>query len=99
MQRSGNIGYGIRPSARRQGHAGAALRAMLEEARGLGLHEVLLICEETNTASARTIERADGILAGRIPADGGSGTNSGSGTDDVVWLRKYVIPTAPGTGS
>ncbi|MDK1326460.1 GNAT family N-acetyltransferase [Arthrobacter sp. zg-Y1143] len=98
VRRAGNIGYGIRPSARRQGHAVAALRAMLDEARELGLPEVLLICGKENTASARTIERAGGIPAGPAvgPGSGATGRGSGRGGSGAR-LRKYVISTGAGT--
>ena len=59
----GWIGYGVRPSARRRGVASWALGAVLAEARDvLGLDRVLLICDEGNISSARTIERCGGVL-------------------------------------
>ncbi|MER5267690.1 GNAT family N-acetyltransferase [Actinosynnema sp. NPDC002837] len=67
----GHIGYGIRPSARRRGLATWALGRMLDEARSLTLHRVLLVCEDTNTASAKTIERNGGIYDGTHPTDHG----------------------------
>ncbi|MFC7549977.1 GNAT family N-acetyltransferase [Plantactinospora sp. GCM10030261] len=61
----GQIGYGIRPSARRRGLAGWALGEMLKEARdGLGWDRVLIPCLADNVASARTIERNGGVLEG-----------------------------------
>ncbi|MEW1584978.1 GNAT family N-acetyltransferase [Micromonospora vinacea] len=59
---AGQIGYGIRPSARGCGLASWALGLILAEARALGLDRVLLVCEADNTASARTIERQGGVL-------------------------------------
>lgn len=79
--RAGHLGYGLRPSARRQGHALWALRAMLAEARSLGLEQVLVICERGNAASARTIEHAGGTLAG----------DDAAGIHDGGRLRRYVI--------
>jgi predicted acetyltransferase len=58
----GHIGYGVRPSARRRGHATAILRHTLDEARLLGLREVLLTCAKDNEPSARTILRCGGRL-------------------------------------
>lgn len=59
----GQIGYGIRPSARRRGLAGWALRQMLAEARSaLALSRVLVPCLADNLASARTIESCGGVL-------------------------------------
>jgi predicted acetyltransferase len=62
LMQLGHIGYGIRPSARRRGLATWALGRMLEEARGLGLSRVLIVCEAGNLASAKTIERHGGVL-------------------------------------
>jgi len=58
----GSIGYGIRPSARRRGHAREILRCTLDRARELGLSEVILTCAKTNVASVRTILGAGGVF-------------------------------------
>lgn len=62
LRAGGQIGYSVRPSARRRGLATWALGAVLAEARVFGLDRVLLTCDDTNTASARTIERNGGVL-------------------------------------
>jgi predicted acetyltransferase len=62
LREGGHIGYGVRPSARRQGMASWALAKMLAEAKKIGLERVLLVCADENVASARTIERCGGIL-------------------------------------
>jgi predicted acetyltransferase len=59
---AGHIGYGIRPSARRRGLATWALGRMLDQARALGLDQVLLVCAVDNAASVKTIERHGGVL-------------------------------------
>lgn len=51
----GHIGYDVRPSARRQGHATAMLAAALPIAPSLGITRALLTCDGTNTASQRVI--------------------------------------------
>lgn len=58
----GHIGYSIRPSYRRAGHATRALGLALHRARDLGLDKVLLTCDEDNVASARTIEKQGGVF-------------------------------------
>ncbi|MEO5677567.1 MAG: GNAT family N-acetyltransferase [Usitatibacter sp.] len=58
----GNIGYGVRPSARRRGHATEMLRRTLDEARGLGLADVLLTCAKANAGSIATIAACGGRL-------------------------------------
>ena len=82
----GHIGFGIRPSARRQGLAGFALGGVLPQARGLGLTRVLLVCHESNIGSARSIERNGGVLERvRQPDD----YARGHGFDQP--LRRYWI--------
>jgi predicted acetyltransferase len=61
----GNIGYGVRPSARRMGFAHELLRRTLERARDLSLSEVLLTCGDSNEASIRTILRSGGVLVSK----------------------------------
>ena len=63
---SGHIGYGVRPSRRRQGHAVAMLRAALPRAWELGMTRVLVTCDQTNTGSARTIQKNGGVLENEV---------------------------------
>ncbi|NQT16252.1 MAG: GNAT family N-acetyltransferase [Planctomycetes bacterium] len=58
----GHIGYGIRPSQRRRGFGSAILRLTLEEAKNIGLSEVLITCDKKNAASAATISKNGGTL-------------------------------------
>lgn len=57
----GHIGYSVRPSARRQGFATAALAQMLDVCRGKEIDPVLVTCDEDNVASRRVIEGAGGV--------------------------------------
>ncbi|NGO09722.1 GNAT family N-acetyltransferase [Streptomyces sp. HC44] len=52
----GHIGYGVRPTARRNGYATAMLRDVLPYARALGLDRVLVTCDTTNVGSRKVIE-------------------------------------------
>jgi predicted acetyltransferase len=61
-QLGGHIGYDVRPSARRQGHATAMLAAALPIARSLGISQALVMCDRTNIASQRVIEAGGGRL-------------------------------------
>jgi predicted acetyltransferase len=62
LEQGGHVGYSVRPSARRRGHASTALRLGLDHAAALGIERVLLTCTPDNAASRRTIERAGGVL-------------------------------------
>jgi len=66
----GHIGYGVRPSARRHGHATAMLAAALPVARGLGLSRVMVSCNKENIGSARTIQNNGGVLENEVVEDG-----------------------------
>lgn len=58
----GSIGYGVRPSARRQGFARELLARTLVRARELKLSEVLLTCAKGNVASVRTMLGNGGVF-------------------------------------
>jgi len=58
----GHIGYSVRPSARRRGHAARLLAAGLEVTRQLGCERALLTCAPENIGSVKPIERAGGVL-------------------------------------
>jgi predicted acetyltransferase len=58
----GHIGYGIRPSARRQGLGREILAQALVKARERGLARVRLTCARKNTASAKIIVDNGGVL-------------------------------------
>ncbi len=62
LEEGGHIGYSIRPSRRREGHASRALALALDRARDLGLDRVLITCDLDNEPSRRTIERNGGVL-------------------------------------
>ena len=57
----GHIGYSIRPSRRREGHASRGLGLAVRRAAGLGIDRALVTCDDDNLASARTIERGGGV--------------------------------------
>jgi predicted acetyltransferase len=62
LEAGGHIGYDVRPSARRRGHATAMLRAVLPVARGLGIDPALVTCDVDNVASRRVIEHNGGVF-------------------------------------
>lgn len=81
-KRGGHIGYKVRPSERNRGVATAALKLGLERLRELGVEQALVTCHDTNTASARVIEKC----GGRRIED----AQTEQGTE-----RRYWVPTAP----
>ena len=60
---AGHIGYDIRPSARRRGHATAMLARALPVAGALGIDPVLITCDEDNIGSRKVIESNGGRFA------------------------------------
>jgi len=58
----GHIGYDVRPTARRRGHATAMLLAALPRAHDLGIDPVLVTCDADNLASRKVIEASRGVL-------------------------------------
>jgi predicted acetyltransferase len=62
LEVGGHIGYDVRPSARRRGHATEMLRQALLIARGLGIERALVTCDVDNIGSKTVIERNGGVL-------------------------------------
>ncbi|MGH8774869.1 MAG: GNAT family N-acetyltransferase [Jiangellaceae bacterium] len=56
----GHVGYDVRPSARRRGHATAMLQLALPWCRALGIEPALVTCDVDNIPSRRVIEHAGG---------------------------------------
>jgi predicted acetyltransferase len=61
-QDGGHIGYWIRPTARRRGHATHAFRASLRVAKEVGIDPALVTCDADNLASRKIIEAAGGVF-------------------------------------
>ena len=57
----GHIGYGIRPSERKKGFATKALSLSLEKAKELGIQKALVVCDEDNVGSLKTILKNGGM--------------------------------------
>jgi predicted acetyltransferase len=62
LEVGGHIGYDVRPSARRRGHATEMLRQALEIARDLGIVRALVTCDVDNIGSRTVMERNGGAL-------------------------------------
>ena len=61
LEEGGHIGYSVRPSRRREGHATRALALAVRPAAELGIERALVTCDDDNEPSARTIERNGGV--------------------------------------
>lgn len=66
----GHIGDGIRPSERRKGYATKMINLALKECKKIGIDKVLLVCDKTNIASAKSIINNGGILENEIEHEG-----------------------------
>jgi predicted acetyltransferase len=62
FEMGGHIGYDVRPTARRRGHATEMLRQALGIAAGMGIERALITCNVANVGSRAVIERNGGVL-------------------------------------
>ena len=62
LKYGGHIGDGIRPSERRKGYATKMIELALIECKKLGIDKVLMVCDKSNIASAKSIFKNGGIL-------------------------------------
>lgn len=80
----GHCGYSVRPSERGNGYAKEMLRLNIQNAREMGIEKLLVTCEETNTASEKTILANGGVFEKTVEADGSI-------------MKRYWIDTVPKT--
>lgn len=85
MADGGNIGYDVRPGARRQGLATAMLAMALPHAARLGVDPALLTVRAENRASRAVIENNGGV-----PDDG---TRDAALSAVPTGLLRYWVPT------
>lgn len=62
VELGGHIGYDVRPTARRRGHATAMLADALPRAGALGIASALITCDVDNVGSRTVIETNGGVL-------------------------------------
>ncbi|TXC92015.1 GNAT family N-acetyltransferase [Metabacillus litoralis] len=72
LTRGGHIGYGIRPSERKKGYATKLLHLALEKTKKLGIKKVLVVCDEWNIGSYKTIKNNGGIEESDFVEDNGN---------------------------
>lgn len=78
LRSGGHIGYGVRPSERGRGIATAILSQALDIAELKGITKVLLTCDKSNLASAKTIIKNGGILENEL-------------FDGATYIQRYWI--------
>jgi predicted acetyltransferase len=62
MHVGGNIGYDVSPSYRRNGFGTKILQITVEEAKKIGMENVLITCDDDNIGSYKVIENNMGKL-------------------------------------
>lgn len=80
LQSGGHVGYSVRPSERGCGYAARMVELVKPAARAMGLDRLLITCSRDNVASARTIEKAGGVLEDERWDEG-----------EGHWMRRYWV--------
>ena len=73
QREGGHIGFGVRPTSQGRGIGKELLKRTLEEARNMGITEILIVCQKENIASARVISANGGVLDAEYSIPGYSG--------------------------
>ena len=79
LKDGGHIGDGIRPSERGKGYGNEIVRLALAECGKLGIEKLLMVCNKTNIASAKTIIKNGGVLENEV-----------SGSDGEIEQRYWI---------
>lgn len=66
----GHCGYSVRPSERGKGYAKEMLGLNIQNAKRMGIQKLLVVCDETNTASEKAILANDGVFEKYIETGG-----------------------------
>ena len=62
----GHIGFSVRPTERKKGYATEILFLGLKQCKKLNMEKILVICDKSNIASAKTIVKNNGVLENEI---------------------------------
>ena len=74
----GHIGYGVRPAERKKGIASTILAMALPITKSKGIDRVLVTCDKSNLASAKTILKNGGVLENEV-------------FDGIEYIQRYWI--------
>ena len=80
LKEGGHIGDGIRPSERNKGYGTELVRLALIECGKLGISRVLMTCDKSNIASAKTIIKNGGVLENEF-------VNSEGNVEQRYWIQ------------
>ncbi len=80
LKEGGHIGDGIRPSERNKGYGTELVRLALIECKKLGIGRVLMTCDKSNIASAKTIIKNGGVLENEF-------VNSEGNVEQRYWIQ------------
>ncbi len=70
LNKGGHIGDGVRPSERRKGIATRMIALALDECKKLKIDKVLMVCNEDNIGSKKSIIKNGGVLENKVDIDG-----------------------------
>ncbi len=80
----GHIGYEVRKSERRRGHAKSMLKLALPKVLEIGIKKVLITCDSNNLASQKVIKACSGVFQDETQLE-----------DREVPTQRYWIELAP----
>ncbi len=66
MKFGGHVGDCVRPTERNKGYATEQIRLAIEYLASSGVNKILMTCKDFNIASARSIEKNNGVLENKI---------------------------------
>ena len=71
MKFGGHIGDCVRPTERNKGYATEQIRLAIEYLVNSGVNKILITCKDFNIASAKSIEKNNGVLENKITDESG----------------------------